>query len=268
MLIDYHLHSKYSADSSAEMSDIAASAVLHGISEIAITDHYDVAPSGMPNWSASYNPDEYFKEIKELQKMYDGELVIRSAIEIGNAYINPNEADNFINNYPYDYVLAAIHYSNGVWIVTEFNKVKNLSEFKKEYLENIESIIDWGNFDCLAHFDLPVRYDSNFNFDDFDEKVEQILNKLANFSGKGLELNLNSFQYNLQKPLPSKKILKMWHNAGGRIITIGTDSHYAKNAGKFAQEGQELLLECGFTGITTFEKRKPIMNQIEFIEWN
>jgi len=271
MLIDYHIHSEFSPDSSARISDIAAAAVLEGLSEVAITDHLDLHPGGVFNWGGNTDFEGFFSELEKVREIYEGELVIRAGIEIGNAFFDPDKADGVINNYPFDYVLASVHDPTDIELFTmDFTKC-DLQEVKKVYLSEMAKVVDWGNFDCLAHFDLPVRYAAlagiDLDFGDFSEKIEGMLTRLLEYGNKGLELNLSGYMNKTQKPLPSRNILEMWQRMGGRIVTIGTDSHGCKTVGKFAQEGQELLLSCGFTQFATFEKREPILNEIEWKEW-
>jgi len=265
MLVDYHIHSKFSPDSKAEISNIAASAVLRGVSEIAITDHYHIGRNNDIDF------DEYFAEIRRVQKMYEGEFTIRSGIEIGDVCVDTKLADRIINSYLFDFVLASVHRPNRLNMLFFDFAHSDLSEMKKFYLSDMEKTVEWGNFDCLAHFDLPVRYAKcqgvDLDFDDFSGEIEGILGKVLEYGNKGLEVNLSEYETDLQKPMPSSDILKMWQSMGGRIVTIGTDSHEIGSVGKFVQEGQELLLSCGFSEFATFEKRAPILHEIEWADW-
>ena len=40
-LVDYHTHTTYSTDGYSSMKDMVATAAALGISQIAVTDHYD-----------------------------------------------------------------------------------------------------------------------------------------------------------------------------------------------------------------------------------
>ena len=43
--------------------------------------------------------------------------------------------------------------------------------------------------------------------------------------GKGIEINTSSRRYGLKDSTPSRDILKLYKELGGKIITIGSDSH-------------------------------------------
>jgi len=264
MLVDYHIHSKFSSDCTADLVSIAENAIRNGMDEIAITDHFEINSS----WGSEYNQDEFFEEIEQLRKAYDGRLIVRSGIEIGNVFLWPDKADEVLK-YPYDYVLASVHDvdDRDLMIIDYANT--DLHELITKYLADIEATIEWGGFDCLAHFDLPARYCSmqgvSLDWDEFDAEIESILKKLLKYDNKGIELNVSAWRMGYEgfyDSMPSENIMRMWQRLGGEIVTVGTDSHSAENAGKCAREGQEFLLKCGFREIATFEQRRPKMHKI------
>ena len=86
--------------------------------------------------------------------------------------------------------------------------------------------------------------------------IEQIF-EVVIADGKGIELNTSSRAYKLKSLMPSKEILKLYHDMGGKIITIGSDAHNADRIGDCVMESQKILKDIGFDGIYTFEKMKP-----------
>lgn len=64
--------------------------------------------------------------------------------------------------------------------------------------------------------------------------------------GKGIEINTSSHRYGLKDSTPSKDILKLYKELGGKIITIGSDSHKPEHLGAYIDEAKELLKEIGF----------------------
>ena len=59
-----------------------------------------------------------------------------------------------------------------------------------------------------------------------------------------------------------RDILKLYKELGGKIITIGSDSHKPEHLGAYIDEAKELLKEIGFDSFCTFEKMKPIFHQL------
>ena len=54
--------------------------------------------------------------------------------------------------------------------------------------------------------------------------------------------------------MPSREILELYHDMGGKIITIGSDAHNADRVGDRVMESQKILKEIGFNGIYTFDQ--------------
>ena len=58
--------------------------------------------------------------------------------------------------------------------------------------------------------------------------------------GKGIEINTSSHRYGLKDSTPSRDILKLYKELGGKIITIGSDSHKPEHLGAYIDEAKEL----------------------------
>lgn len=58
------------------------------------------------------------------------------------------------------------------------------------------------------------------------EIVERILHQVI-ADGKGIEVNTSCFAYGLADLTPSRRILELYRQMGGRIVTIGSDAHDA-----------------------------------------
>lgn len=81
-------------------------------------------------------------------------------------------------------------------------------------------------------------------------------------NGKGLELNTSSRRYGLTELTPSAEILKLYRNLGGRILTIGSDSHRREHLAAWLLESQEALRELGFGEVYTFRQMQPIAHKL------
>ena len=131
-----------------------------------------------------------------------------------------------------------------------------------DYLDRVQALADWGGFDVLGHLTLPLRYMNenhgmHMSFDGFEDEVAQVFRALIE-NGCGIECNVNRGN----TPLPDQKWLRLYHELGGEIITIGTDAHTPEFVGMRARETQELLKNCGLDYVCTFEKKKPVFHKI------
>ena len=86
------------------------------------------------------------------------------------------------------------------------------------------------------------RYDKQgeIEFEKIQDLIEQIF-EVVIADGKGIELNTSSRAYKLKSLMPSKEILKLYHDMGGKIITIGSDAHNADRIGDCVMESQNFL---------------------------
>ena len=91
--------------------------------------------------------------------------------------------------------------------------------------------------------------------------ITQIL-KCVIENGKGIELNTSSIKYQLDDLMPSTDILKLYLELGGKIITIGSDSHRKEDLGSHIKELRKVLKDIGYTEFTTFYNMKPIFYNI------
>ena len=92
--------------------------------------------------------------------------------------------------------------------------------------------------------------------------IAEIL-KLAIADGKGIELNTSSWKYGLKDTQPSRAILKLYKDLGGKILTAGSDAHFSKVLADHLDEGYQILRdEIGFTEICTFDHMKPIFHTL------
>ncbi len=78
----------------------------------------------------------------------------------------------------------------------------------------------------------------------------------------GIELNTSYHRYGLKDTTPSLEILKLYHELGGSIITIGSDSHKPEHLGTYIEEAKHFLKKLGFKYFCTYERMKPVYHEI------
>ena len=86
--------------------------------------------------------------------------------------------------------------------------------------------------------------------------IKKILRRAIG-EGKGIEVNTSSFRYGLPDLTPSREILELYHQLGGRILTIGSDAHSPHRLADHIPEVREILREIGFREFCTFERMQP-----------
>ena len=88
------------------------------------------------------------------------------------------------------------------------------------------------------------------------EIIAEILKAAIN-DGKGIELNTSSWRYGLKDTQPSREILRLYHDLGGEILTLGSDAHSPEFIGANMDEAREILRSIGFRVFCTFEGMTP-----------
>ena len=110
-----------------------------------------------------------------------------------------------------------------------------------------------------------VRYGKTkadlFDIHDYADIFEELFQILV-ARGQGIEINTGSLYRGLSFPHPHTDILKMYKDAGGEIITVGSDAHHAEHIGYGFDAARDLLLSHGFRYYTTFKERKPEFHKI------
>lgn len=259
-LMDYHIHSTFSSDGHDTIMELCKSAVSKGIREIAITDHFE--PCMANEYCSFYNQKGYWAYITKAKQVFKGMLDIKLGVELGQPHLFPEAANSILADFPYDYVLASVHKLPAGMDVSEvdYGSVSE-EEICEIYLKQLKELIYWNDFECIGHLDLIKRYSAavykrNISLTSQYELLKEVL-QLAIHSGKGIEINTSGLRQTPKETMPGLDVVKLYHDLGGEILTIGSDSHYAGDVGKGLAEAQELAMNAGFRYLTVFNNRKP-----------
>ena len=119
------------------------------------------------------------------------------------------------------------------------------------------------NYSVLGHMDLIKRYDQAglYPFEKLEPFIAEIL-KIVIADGKGIEVNTSARRYGLTDSMPSARLLRLYRDLGGSIVTTGSDSHAPAHLGTYIQEAKEQLKELGFQNFCTYEKMQPIFQPL------
>lgn len=264
-LADYHLHSKYSFDGQEELTDICEEAIKKGLDEIAITDHYDFFTDKAFNRPPDCN--KLYREIAQVQKKYEGKLIIRAGIEAGQPQASPKEYQGFLEKYPLDFIIGSIHNLEDAYDVGDYDFTKvDIKELFPKYLKELMKMAREYSFDVCGHITYPLRYVANQfgqypDVSHYEEQVRELFSCLIQ-EGKGIEVNASGLFQPMQCTMPDMEMVKWYRECGGEILTIGCDAHRLMHIGYEVKRVQKMVKEAGFTHITTFEKRKPVFHRI------
>ncbi len=275
MYIDYHTHTNYSDDSEYLLEDCIKDAIEKGIEEICITDHVDYGikkdweegdieyRDGMPLANVDY--PLYVLEIAKLQKKYKEKINIKTGLEFGIQVETIPQFQTLFQRYKLDFVILSIHQvENKEFWTQDFQAGRTQQEYNERYYQEILNVIKtYKDYSVLGHLDLITRYDENglYPFEQVKPIIKEILTQVIQ-DQKGIEINTSSHRYGLKDLTPSKDILRLYKELGGKIITLGSDSHKKEHLGAYIEETKQLLKEIGFEYYCTFDKMIPSFHQL------
>jgi histidinol-phosphatase (PHP family) len=287
MFEDYHVHSYHSDDSSYPMEQVVLDAIEMGMDEICFTDHVDYGikkdyidctpeqiacavkngDSPAQKDAIILNPDYpvYFAELEALKQKYAGKIAIKKGLEFGMQTHTIPAYQKLFDCYAnqLDFILLSIHQVDDLEFWTQdYQRNKSQDAYIQGYYNQLLDLVqNYKDYSVLAHLDLIARYDKigNYPFEKIEPVVTQILKQVIQ-DGKGIEINTSSVRYQVGDLTPSKDILRLYKELGGKIITFGSDSHTPNHLGKYIQEQKQQLKELGFKEYCTFEKMSPFFH--------
>lgn len=260
MYTDYHLHSSFSDDSLTPMEDMVRRAITLGLDEICFTEHVDYGVKTVVNCDYP----SYLSKLAEMREKYRGQITIRAGIEFGVQLETIPQFTAAFQSYPFDFVIYSCHQiDNREFWRNEFQEGKTQEEYQTAYYNAIYDVMrQYKFYSVLGHLDVIKRYDP---CDYPDGKILPLAEKImrqAIADGKGIEVNTSTLRYGMPGTFPSRRLLELYHDLGGRILTIGSDSHDTSHLADMIPEVQGMLKEIGFQEICTFEHMEPVFHRL------
>lgn len=255
-LADYHIHTLFSDDSDCPMDRMLERAVQLGLDEIAFTEHVDHGVK--TDLNCDY--PAYFEKLALARKAYADRLIIKSGIEFGvQAGTIPQFQADF-DAWPFDFVILSNHQvDNQEFWTYDYQRGKTQDEYQAGYYDAIYDVMGrYKDYSVLGHLDMIKRYDQQGDYPDdkIMDRVDAIL-KRAIADGKGIEVNTSSFKYKLSDLTPSRRILTRYHELGGTLLTIGSDTHETEHLADHIPEVRAILKDIGFRYFCTFTRMEP-----------
>lgn len=255
--IDYHMHTRFSGDSEADPREHVKQAIALGLDEICFTDHRDFE---YPIDVFELDVDTYYQTIMTLKEEFKDQIIIKWGIEMGLDMNHQDKINELINQYPFDFVIGSIHVINH----TEFYYGEFFTGLSKEeahryfFEETLRCVQNFDCFNVLGHLDYIMRYgpyeDRMVEHTKYQDIIDEIFKTLI-AKGKGIEINTSGYALNGNCGFPNFEQVKRYYDLGGRIITIGTDSHTSDRVGQHVNDVKEKLEQMGFEDVSTFSQR-------------
>ncbi len=266
-IVDFHVHTDNSYDGNHSATFICEKAEMLNLRALAFTDHCEVdrCITDYPHERAVF---QTFFEIAKVKSAFRGKILVLNGIELGQPTYAPEIAKRILDSQKFDVVIGSIHnLRNGFdpYYGESFTE-EETKAFMNEYLDEMIELCKWGNFDVLAHLTYPLRYfyavsGILVNLNDYKKQVDEILTLIAK-KDIALEINTAGLRQKLNRLQPETDVLKRFRELGGRLITVGSDAHYAQDLAKGITDAYKSALDAGFENITLFQNRSPIEMKI------
>lgn len=266
---DMHTHTRCSPDSKCLLDDMCLAQAQAGTQVFACTDHFDCEL--MDYWDYKTNFRKSISEIERCRELFDGKVKLLKGVELAEGYMD-KELCRFVEEYTdYDVIISSIH------SFTTKNKINihsmiDFTDYSEEeiyevfdlYFDDTVKNLECGFFkpDILAHLTYPSRYingkyQRSENIMRCREKMEYIL-KLIIRKEIALEINTSNLKTDFKVFMPHDEIVRMYHDLGGKLITLGSDAHAPEHASIGFKDAAELAKSIGFSELYYYEKRKPV----------
>ncbi len=263
---DSHIHTCYSPDSDSRPSDVVRRASRRGLSGLCFTDHVEFAPGEFlpgPEQVA-----ERFRNLRCLQRESSADLEIAVGVEVGYYPGRAAEIRDFLQQWPFDFVIGAVHVVGGLRYTCQSAPASRADDYYRDYLASVREMLAHVAVDAVGHFDLPRRHGPALRLADGTRvagmgrgsphwpTVRAILDVMVQH-GVLMEVNASGLRQPPEDPYPAQEIMSAYHQRGGRLVTVGSDSHRPQLVGVGREQLRRRAREAGISRAAWFRDRQP-----------
>ncbi len=267
-LVDLHTHTDNSFDGHHSTMFLCETAYMKGLRAVAFTDHLEM--DAFYKGSFDRTAIQSFFEVAKARSAFNGKLLVCVGAELGQAVYDKRVSEKLLETMNYDFVIGAIHNLPEIedfYYMNFDDESIDYMALLEQYFEWELKLAQWAKFDTLAHLTYPLRYivgkyKKPVDMSEFSEIIDEILITLVK-NEKALEINTAGLRQPIGVTSPDEGIIRRYKELGGRLITIGSDAHYAEHLGAGIDKGYELALKCGFDKVAVYQNRTPTLIPIE-----
>ena len=268
MLTDSHNHTcHFSPDAKTTIDELIMTASSLCIPRVAVTEHYELDNPDPEDDIGIFDLDSYLNTFGEWKKKCPAGLELLMGIEFGYRKEIASRLDDIADSYPFDTVILSNHmfYDRDVYFNRDIVYSLPVKERQKIYIGRMAEMANRMNgYDIIAHYDYINKYNPEVSesvmYDDspkeFDDLFEVIISK-----EKALEINTSYYAERKtagdRNILPDEKLIRKYLEMGGRLVSIGSDSHTKEALSQHFKEVSEYLKFCGIKEVVYFSKRRP-----------
>ena len=251
-MFDQHVHSSFSFDSNENLENYIN---VCDENDIITTEHLDLENPIINYEDNSIEYLKYIEEITSLNQKYPNKFF--SGIEIGYTQKTEKRIEDFLKDKNFNLKLLSIH-QNGLYDYMCVNKkLISLEALIQEYFEQmIQALESSIKFNVLAHFEYGLRM-IDISIIEFDNLASVFLNKIIELIVKkeiAFEVNTKSI-YKYKKENLYSYMIEKYLKKGGKLFTLGSDTHNIKDYAYKFDEARKFLLDRNIKEIILFKDK-------------
>lgn len=266
-LADCHTHSVCSPDSEVPMVEMAQKAWEYGLTCLTLTDHCDLL-SLEGEETLTYDWAPVLQERKRTLDAFGARLDLPLGVELGMGFLFPEETKTILRQPGLDFVIGSAHNLRPAaggkdFYLLDYTTLDDCYRALDDYFQSLLALAAAPDFyDVVGHIIYPLRYMKGDyphppDLHRYQDEIYEICRRAAE-SGRGIEVNTWKGQ-TLSEWLP---VLKLYKQAGGEILTVGSDAHAPAPVGRGVKEAYNLMADCGFRYVAVYHERKPEMHKL------
>lgn len=262
IITDMHLHSNYSTDAKDSMEAVINGAYEKGLKIIALTDHIDIDYPEI-GYEFVFDLPKYKDDILYLREKYKDKIEVLSGLEIGLQPHIVGEIDKIVDFLKPDFIIGSTHcvFKEEISSKGLFKNRTMIESYDRYFEAVIENITCCDDFDSLGHIDFVERYypadEKILDYKKHKTLIDKILGLVIK-KEKAIEINTSGFRYRLGKTHPSIEIIGRYRELGGKLLTIGSDSHRVEDIAADFDKVQKILKQLNIDTYHYFKKRTPV----------
>ena len=266
-LHDQHLHSRHSMDSKADPRQNCVAAIARGLRGLTFTEHYDMHPEDRPGcvWDYAAIADA----IAGLREEFADRIEVGFGIEV---CYQPGEMPgilDYLATHEFDLVLLSIHWcgAHRLHIRKDWTGLDH-REMGRAYFQTVLEaarlclkLQEAGErpFDVLGHMDLAKRYARRYwNAFDIREHADVIDEIWRTTLAADIipEINTSTLRDSVGEAMPDRWTIERYVEAGGTVMSIGSDAHRSDHIGAGFEEATAILRHAGIESEAVFTARQ------------
>ncbi len=263
---DMHTHTNSSPDSECDIEDLCRAQIEKGMSAFAVTDHFNIEKKDS-DIDIETPIVSSFEKASSMAKKYEDRIEVLRGIEIGAAMWDKEIAGQMLKCFDFDVVIGSVHTVFTDEVKTYYSQVDfsalssvAIDKFMTAYFDELLNTAIYCDFDVLAHLTCPLRYINGkyrlgLDVMKYETIIREILATIIK-RGKALEVNTSNCAFSEAFFMPDAKILSIYREIGGKLLTMGSDAHMAQYSCVAFSEAEAMLKELGFSELCFYRRRQ------------